>query len=212
MGNEEIFQKMGNTLLELEEEEAYALAHQAIEQKLDILKVIEKGYGKGMEDLGKLYEEQEVFLPELMVAADILSKVIEILKPHMGMEEQKSAGTIILATVEGDIHAIGKEIVGTILGINGYKIIDLGTDVHADTIIEAALEQKADIIGLSSMLTTTMGNQKELIEELEKRGLRDKFKVILGGAVVSPEWVKECTADGFAGSAFDAVRLVQNLF
>ena len=106
MGNEEIYQKMGNTLLELEEEEAYSLAHQAIQQKLDLLMVIEKGYGKGMEDLGKLYEEQEVFLPELMVAADILNEVINILKPHMQIGVQKTAGIVIMATVEGDIHSI----------------------------------------------------------------------------------------------------------
>ncbi|MHA2288343.1 MAG: cobalamin B12-binding domain-containing protein, partial [Promethearchaeota archaeon] len=118
---------------------------------------------------------------------------------------------VVIATIEGDIHSIGKTIVGTMLSANGFEVYDLGADVPAEKIIETAIAKNAEIIGVSALLTTTMFGQKKIVELLEEKGLRSKFKVIIGGAPVNQTWTDECKADGFAGSAIEAVKLVKEL-
>jgi trimethylamine corrinoid protein len=125
--------------------------------------------------------------------------------------EKSTLGTIVIATIEGDIHSIGKTIVGTMLRAYGFNVIDLGADVPVERIIKAAIENDADIIGISALLTTTMFGQKKVIEALRERNMLGKFKVILGGAPVTKSWVSECNANGFAENAIDAVKLVKSL-
>ncbi|MFW9823341.1 MAG: B12-binding domain-containing protein, partial [Candidatus Thorarchaeota archaeon] len=150
--------------------------------------------------------------PELMRGAQIMQNCLDLLVPHLQKgTEEISLGTVVLATIEGDIHSIGKTIVGTMLRAYGFEVHDLGADVPVEKIIEVAIEKDADIIGVSALLTTTMFGQKKVIEALKEKNLLDKFKVILGGAPVTNSWVKECNANGFAENAIDAVKLVKSL-
>ncbi|MFX1595347.1 MAG: B12-binding domain-containing protein, partial [Promethearchaeota archaeon] len=174
--------------------------------------VIEKGYAAGIRQVGELWEEGEFFLPELMRGAQIMQNCLDILIPHLQKGSEKiSRGIIVIATIEGDIHSIGKTIVGTMLRAYGYDVYDLGADVPAEKIVEKAIERKADIIGVSALLTTTMIGQKKVTDLLKEKNLVNKFKVILGGAPVTHAWVEECRADGFADNAIEAVRLVKSL-
>ena len=147
-----------------------------------------------------------------MSGAQIMQKAIDLITPHLGASDDlQTSGKILLATIEGDIHSIGKTIVGTMLRANGFEVIDLGTDVKAEIIVEEAVKVNADIIGVSTLLTTTMHNQKKVVDLLEERGLRNKIKIILGGAPVTQSWVEECQADGFAENAVEAVKLAKTL-
>ena len=141
-----------------------------------------------------------------------MQNCLDLLIPHLQSGSEKlSHGTIVIATIEGDIHSIGKTIVATMLRAYGYEVFDLGADVPIDQIVEVAIEKNADIIGVSALLTTTMTGQKKVIELLKKKNLANKFKVILGGAPVTSSWVEDCKADGFAENAIDAVKLVKSL-
>ncbi len=208
---EKIWHEMASTIIDLNAPHAIELAHQALTNKWDLLTTIEKGFAVGIRQVGELYENGEFFIPELMMAAKIMQDVIKIIEPHFGHEKHQSQGIVVLATIEGDLHSIGKDIVGLMLRANQFEVIDLGADVNIETIVEKANESHAHIIGISALLTTTMIGQKRVVELLKKKGLRDKFKVIVGGAPISADWARECGADGYAGSAIEAVTLVKTL-
>lgn len=212
MSQENIFDEISEAIVNLDKEKAIQLAKKAIDEDIELLDVIEKGFGEGIRRIGDLWDEGEFFLPELMLGGTIMQEAMNLLLPHLKAgSENISRGKVVIATIEGDIHSIGKTIVGTMLSANGFDVYDLGADVPAEKIIEVAVEKNADIIGVSALLTTTMIGQKKIIEILENRNIRDKFKVILGGAPVTNTWVNECRADGFAGSAIEAVKLVKSL-
>ena len=212
MSNNEIFKEMADSIVNLDVDKAIDLANIAINEKLNLLEVIEQGYAAGIRMVGELWEDGEFFLPELMRGAQIMQNCLDILIPHLqsGMD-QLSLGTVVIATIEGDIHSIGKTIVGTMLRAYGFEVHDLGADVPAEKIIATAIEKNADVIGVSALLTTTMIGQKRIIDILKEKNLVDRFKVILGGAPVTSSWVKECNADGFAENAVEAVKLVKSL-
>ncbi len=212
MSNSEIFKEMADSIVNLDVDKAIDLANKAINEKLNLLEVIEQGYAAGIRMVGELWEDGEFFLPELMRGAQIMQNCLDILIPHLqsGMD-QLSLGTVVIATIEGDIHSIGKTIVGTMLRAYGFEVHDLGADVPAEKIIATAIEKNADVIGVSALLTTTMIGQKRIIDILKEKNLVDRFKVILGGAPVTSSWVKECNADGFAENAVEAVKLVKSL-
>ena len=204
------YQEIADSILELEDEKAIDLANQAILNNYDLILVIEKGYATGLRRVGDLFDEGEYYLPELMMGASIVQDSLKILTQHIKNDQQrKMLGTVVMATIEGDLHSIGKNIVSILLGVNGFKVYDLGVNVNVDKIIEEAELKKADIIGVSALLTTTMNGQKLLIERLKERGIRDKFKVILGGAPVNRDWAENCQADGFASTALEAVSIVK---
>ena len=208
----QIYREMSEAIVNLEEEIAIALARKAITDKLNLLEVIEQGYADGIRRVGELWEEGDYFLPELMRGAQIMQNCLDLIIPNLENEaERKFLGTVIIATIEGDIHSIGKTIVGTLLRAYGFKVYDLGADVAVDTIIDEAIKKNADIIGVSALLTTTMYGQKKLIQNLKERNMENKFKVILGGAPVTQTWVEECNAAGFAENAVKAVKLVKSL-
>ncbi|MHA2392824.1 MAG: cobalamin B12-binding domain-containing protein [Promethearchaeota archaeon] len=212
MSQEEIFKEMVDSVVDLDEEKAIELANRAIKDKLNLMEVIEKGYAKGIRKVGELWEEGDFFLPELMRGAQIMQNCLDLLIPHLQKgSEDITLGTVVIATIEGDIHSIGKTIVGTMLRAYGFKVYDLGADVPVEKIIDVAIEKDADIIGVSALLTTTMFGQKKVIDALKDKDLLDKFKVILGGAPVTNSWVNECNAHGFAENAIDAVKLVKSL-
>lgn len=212
MAQEQFYGEISDAIVNLDKDKAIELAKRAITEKLNLLEVIEKGYGDGIRRIGDLWEEGEFFLPELMLGGNIMQESMDILLPSLKESgASASLGVVVIATIEGDIHSIGKTIVGTMLSANGFDVYDLGADVPAEKIIETAVEKNADVIGVSALLTTTMFGQKKIIDILKDKGIRDNFKVIIGGAPVTKEWTEQCNADGFAGSAVGAVKLVKNL-
>ncbi|MHA1242880.1 MAG: cobalamin B12-binding domain-containing protein [Promethearchaeota archaeon] len=212
MAQEQFYGEISDAIVNLDKEKAIELANRAVAEKMNLLEVVEKGYGDGIRRIGDLWEEGEFFLPELMLGGTIMQESMDILLPSLKESgASASLGVVVLATIEGDIHSIGKTIVGTMLSANGFDVYDLGADVPAEKIIETAVEKKADIIGVSALLTTTMFGQKKIIDILEEKGIRNNFKVIIGGAPVTKEWTEQCNADGFAGSAVGAVKLVKKL-
>ena len=212
MSNKEFYNGISIAIVELDEEKAIEYANKAIQGNMNLLDVVEKGFAAGIRKVGELWEEGDFFLPELMRGAEIMQKCLDLLIPHLkSASERVSRGKVVIATIEGDIHSIGKTIVATMLRAYGFEVFDLGADVPVEKIVEEAIEKKADIIGVSALLTTTMTSQKKVIELLKEKNIVNKFKVILGGAPVTNTWVEECNADGFAENAIDAVKLVKSL-
>ncbi|MHA1941491.1 MAG: cobalamin B12-binding domain-containing protein [Candidatus Hodarchaeales archaeon] len=201
------------SIIDLDSNKAKQLAEKAVQdQTFPLLEVVEKGFGEGIKKAGDLWEEGEFFLPELMSAAKAMTEAMDVLTPFLEQSTDiEKKRTVVMATIENDIHTIGKTIVSTMLKANGYKVIDLGADTKVEKIIEVAKENKAAIIGVSALLTTTMIGQKTVVEKLNEEGIRGNFKVILGGAPVTDSWVKQCKADGFAENAIAAVALAEKL-
>ena len=165
---------------------------------------------KAMRELGERFEKKEVFIPELLVASDVISELMPLLEPYIRKRNMQRK-TVVIGTVEGDIHEIGKNIVSIVLKAEGYNVIDLGTDVGIDTFLAAASKQEASIIGLSTLMTTTMHVQQDLIEELVAQGGRDSFFVIIGGAPVSRKWAERIGADAYCDDAFSTAALLNSL-
>ncbi len=169
---------------------------------------------KAIREVGDAFEKFEIFLPEMMAGADTMIEIMKVLEPELKKEGPDLAITpvkIVMASVKGDMHEIGKNITITLFNANGYDILDLGADVDSLDIVKTAEREKADIIGLSALMTTTMPGQKEVIDILKDMGKRDKFKVIIGGAPTSEEWADNIGADGWGKDASEAVKLVEKL-
>lgn len=214
MKSEELFKRMSESIIQGQEEEAIRLSEEAIELKMDLLETINKGFVPGIEEVGVLFEKGEYFLPQLLLSARAMKSALERLKPLIkkeGKGEKLVKGTILLGTVEGDIHEIGKNLVGSLLSANGFRVIDLGIDVSVEKFLEEVKRSKPDILGMSALLTTTMVNQRKVIEVLKSEGIRQEVKVIVGGAPVTGKWAEEIGADGYGKDAFEAVRIVSKL-
>ncbi len=196
-------------VMEGNDEEALELAKELVKEVNP--KLLLEDLTEGMRELGQKFERLEVFLPELMVAADALEQVTAIIEPLLESEDVVEKEKVVMATVKGDVHEIGKNIVSMVLKANGFEVIDLGKDVSSADIIKAAQENEAKVIGLSALMTTTMPSQKEVIDLLKDIGIRDKFKVLVGGAPVSKDWADSIGADGYAEDAFKTVDLVKSI-
>ena len=192
--------------------ESNKLAQQLVDSGSDPLEII-AALTKTMGRVGDRFTKLEIFLPEMMIAGDAMSKVVEIVAPLLKEKGGgKSKGTIVLGTVKGDLHEIGKNIVKLMLESNFYKVKDLGTDADPVDFIKEAQELGATVIGASSLMSTTMPHQKEIIDILTDQGLRDKFKVIIGGAPTTKEWADEIGADLYCPDAGSAPRLIEKFF
>ena len=180
---------------------------------MDLNQVIESGFVPGIQAVGDLWEKGEYFLPELITSAECMKAAIQILKPEMEKAniQVSSLGKVVIGTIQGDIHDIGKNLVASMLGANGFEVIDLGADVKLDRFISTAQENNADFICVSALLTTTMLQQKTLILKLKELGLSDRFKVLVGGAPVNSRWAEEIGAHGYAENAMTAVQTVKQL-
>jgi corrinoid protein of di/trimethylamine methyltransferase len=208
----EMYDKLAQALIDGEPDEAEDLAKQALDQGLDPLTCINEGLTKGIQRVGDLFASGEYFLPELIIGAEAMKRALTVLEPAMvGDQSREVVGTVVLGTVEGDMHEIGKTLVGTMLIANGFKVIDLGVDQSADKFVAAVKENDAEIVGASALLTTTMLQQGKLIEALEEAGLRDQVKVMVGGAPVTQSFASEIGADGYAEDAISAVDLAFRL-
>ncbi len=208
-----MYEEMKIAVLEGDEELAVELAEKALEGKEDLVQVMNEGFLKGIQEAGELYSEGEYFLPDLVCSAEAMKSALAIINPELKKSPDGivSSGKAVIATVQGDIHDIGKVIVGAMLTAAGYEVTDLGADVPNIDVIEAVKEIKPDVLGLSALLTTTMEEQRNIIIMLEKENLRDEVRVIVGGAPVTQKWADKINADGYSEDAISAVELVKSL-
>jgi len=210
--SQELFENLARAVVEGEEEEAEALVKQALEQGVDPLACINEGLMKGIEEVGELFSSGAYFLPELIQGAAAMKAALEILEPQLvGKEQREVLGTVVLGTVAGDQHEIGKTLVGTMLTANGFKVIDIGVDQKADDFVAAIEASGANIVGASALLTTTLLELKRLIDSITEAGLREKVRVMIGGAPVTEDFAKEIGADGYADDAIAAVGVARKL-
>ena len=207
------FSAMRQSIIDGAPDTAASLAQQAIAAGTAPLDAINNGYVPGMHDVGEQFARGQMYLPDMMASAEAMRSAMSVLDPELRKlgTERPMAGVVVLGTTKGDIHEIGKILVGTLLTAHGFEVHDLGVDVSGDKFVAKAQEVNADIIGVSALLTTTMRNQKSVIEAVEKSGLRTRVKVMVGGAPVSRRWADEIGADGYAPNAMAAVVLAQEL-
>jgi corrinoid protein of di/trimethylamine methyltransferase len=210
--SEEIYAKLAQAVADGEPEDAEELARQALDLGLDPLECINRGLTPGIDRVGELFATGEYFLPDLIIGGDAMKAALEILEPAMaGSQEREVLAQVVLGTVEGDLHEIGKTLVGTMLTANGFQVTDIGVDKPAADFVAAVKETQATLVGASALLTTTMLHQKDLIEALQEAGLRDQVKVMVGGAPVTENWAEKIGADGYAEDAIGAVAVAKKL-
>jgi len=212
MSNELLIQ-ITTSIIEGEPEATVDLTRQAIEANLEPLTIIDEGLVPGMNIVGDKFQTGEYFLPHLIIAARGMKGAMELLEPELRARQQamETAGTMVIGSVAGDIHEIGKSLVGTMMSASGFQVYDLGVDVPVEAFIAKIKETGANLLGLSALLTTTMTVQRKVIESLEEAGIRDQVKVIVGGAPISQEWADTIGADGYAEDAIGAITLARRL-
>ena len=204
---EAIFKEMEEAIINADAEKATQLAKDAIEKGINPAEAIEKGFASGMAVLGDRFEKEEVFLAELLLAEEAMSAAIDVLEPKI--KEMKvgiaSKGKVVIGAIQGDVHDIGKNIIKLFLNVSGFECIDLGRDVPVRNFIDTAKKENADIIAASALMTTTMIYMPELIKQIDEMGIRDRFKIMVGGAPVVREWAQEIGADGYGRTTKEAV-------
>ena len=206
----DIFDKVYDAIITRNEEQIIVLSKKIVADKIDPIEAIEKGFRRGMQEIGERFEKLEIYLPEMILAADVMNKGIDILRPYLQAQGDRiNTGKIMIGTVQGDVHEIGKNIVKILLEGAGFEVIDLGKDVNVFTFIDRYQELQPDIIGISALMTNTMENIPRVIENLEVMGLRDKVKIMVGGAPVLPDWAEQIGADGYGDNATEAVELAK---
>jgi corrinoid protein of di/trimethylamine methyltransferase len=209
---EQIYAKLAQAVINGEPEEAAEWAQQALNLGLDPLECINQGLTPGINRVGELFTMGEYFLPDLVLGGDAMKAAVAILEPAMSSKQGRvQLGCVVLGTVKGDLHEIGKTLVATMLTANGFRVADIGVDQDAASFVAAVRETGANLVGASALLTTTMPHQRELIEALHEAGLRERVKVMVGGAPVTAIWANEIGADGYAEDAASAVALAKRL-
>jgi len=211
MIGKEILEQAASSILECNRSKAEEIAQIALEKGWDPLEVINKGFTPGIVKVGDLFDRGQLFLPELVQCSEVMKAATNILNAAIAREQRQKKGRVVIGTVEGDIHDIGKGIVISLLIAHGFEVYDLGRDVPINKFLDKAEEVKADVIGSSALLTTTMQGQKKLEEVLRKEGLRDKYKTIVGGAPVTERWAARIGADGYAENANEAVKKITEM-
>jgi len=209
----ELFAAMRKSIIDGAPDVATKLAKQSIEEGVNPLDSINRGYVEGITYVGEKYGCREMFLPDMLASAEAMKAAVGVLEPEMKKTgaQREMLGKVVLGTAKGDIHDIGKNLVATMLSASGFEVFDIGINVPTDQFIAKAKAVDADIIGVSALLTTTMMGQKAVVEAIKKEGLHPKVKVIIGGAAVTPKWSADIGADGYARSAMDAVDLAKKL-
>ena len=200
-----LFGGISQSIQEGDSKKVGQLVKEALAEGLPATDILEKGLVSGVQALGKLFKDGQVYLPEILISTRAMNRGLDELQPHLAGADIHQKGTVVLGTVQGDLHDIGKNLVGMMLGSNGFNVVDAGVDVTADSFVSAAKESNADIIALSGLLTTTMIYFSVVVEALEKAGLKNRVKVMIGGAPVSRAYADEIGAEGFAEDCASAV-------
>ena len=213
MTDERLFEQMTQAVIDGLPARARDLADQALSTSVDPLDAIEQGFKPGMDVVGEGFARGELFIPDLMMSGEAMKVAIAALEPELMKRKQQRQvlGKVVMGTVQGDIHEIGKTLVATMLSASGFEVHDLGVDVSAQQFVDSVREVGADVVGLSALLTTTILNQEDVILNLKEAGLREQVKVIIGGVPASQEWADEIGADGYAENATEAVEVVKRL-
>ncbi len=210
-GRQKLFDELANAVLELDEERAKTLSQEVLKRGYDAWEAVEQGLILGVNRAGKLFDEEEYFVPELLIAADAMYAGLDILRPHIKEQFTGHTRRVVIGVVQGDTHDIGKNLVRIMLEVAGFEVHDLGRDVPPRKFVDRAVEVKADIIALSTLMTTTMERMGEVIGILEDENLRNRFKVIVGGSPLSQQFADRIGADGYAPKAAQAVQLAKRL-
>jgi trimethylamine corrinoid protein len=207
MSNDKILKDLQNAILGYDSTAAVRAAKAAIAAKMDPLVAIEKGLAPSIEEIGEKFEKMEIYLPELMLAADAMRAGLALLLPLIPKGSKGAKATVIMGTVQGDVHEIGKNIVSSMLMAGGFNVVDLGVDVKTIAFVEEAKKAGAKIIGASALMSSTIGSQKDIVDYLVSSGDRKKHAVLVGGGPTTKEWAKEIGADGCGMTAVEAVKL-----
>lgn len=213
MSHERLFEQMTDAVIAGYPDKARELAQEGLQAGVDPLEAIDRGFKPGMDVVGEGFAKGELFIPDLMMSGEAMKAAIATLEPEMinRQQERQVLGKVVMGTVEGDIHEIGKTLVSTMLAASGFEVHDLGVDVSAPKFVETVRDVEADVVGLSALLTTTVLNQEVVIQALKEAGLRDHVKVLIGGVPANEEWAEEIGADAYADNATDAVDVVKRL-
>ena len=205
-----LIEKLSNAIIEGNSELAVSLANEIIQEGLDINDAIINGLNEGMKIVSELYEKREYYLPEIIISADALYDALEIFRPHLEKQEITHKGVVVIGVVRGDIHDIGKNITKLFLEASGYRVIDCGRNVMAETFIQTIKENEADVLALSTLMSPTLESIQELISELKKEGLRDKLRVVIGGAATSEQFANSIGVI-YCNNAAKAVTILDQL-
>ncbi len=210
---EKFYRELLDCMLDGDDEAGVAITRAAIDGGMDPLDIVQKYLVPILDDIGQQFARMELFLPDLVMAADVARAVKDEIRSHLlrASGEKAAAARVVIGTVQGDVHDIGKNIVATLLEVNGFAVIDLGNDVKPMDFIETARKEQADIIALSCLLTTSMPYMVELVKDLNDLGIREQFRIIVGGGPVCEDWAKEIGADGYSSDANGAVELCRRL-
>ena len=211
--SEKVFQRLAETITNYDVEGAVGLTREALAMGVEPLKIVEDGLAPGLRQVGEQFGRHELFLPDLVMAAEAMKAALSVLEPELDRRGSRRslAGKVLIGTVEGDVHDIGKSIVAAVLTAGGFEVVDLGVDVKASTFVEKVGELEPDILGLSALLSTTVLRQGDVAEALTRAGLRERVKLVVGGAAVTREWAERIGADGFAKDAFEALDVSKRL-
>ena len=208
---EEIYDALADAVVDMDEDLVAELSREAIDSHVDALEAIDKGLAKGMEKAGKLFEEEEYFVPELLMCSDAVNTGINILKPHIKMDASAEKHKVVVGVIEGDTHDIGKNLVKVMLSSANFEVIDAGRDVPPAVFVDMAVKEQAPIIMIAALMTTTMDKIADTIHLLEERGLHDQIRVVIGGAPISPAFAKKVGADAYSINANAAVRIAREM-
>lgn len=211
MSKEELFAKIKDAVIEMDDEAVESLCNEAIAENFDATEVIREGLIKGMDRVGELYATGEYFLPEVLTASFALNAGVDILKPYMKKEVSTKPVKIVIGVVEGDTHDIGKNLVKIMCESAGFEVIDLGRDVPINEFVDVAEKENADFILMSTLMTTTMSGMKAVVDELTARGIRDKYKVMIGGGPISQRFCDEIGADAYTVDAASCVKKIKEI-
>lgn len=207
---EDLLKKLADAVVDMDEDLTVTTAHESLAEGIDAYEAIDGGLSRGMERAGQLFEEEEYFIPELLMCSDAMYAGLDVLKPHLKTAGEKK-GTVVIGVIEGDTHDIGKNMVRIMLETGGFEVHDLGRDVSPRAFVDKAKEVNATIIGLSTLMTTTMEGMGQVVRLLQEENIRDRHKVMVGGGPISPGFARKIGADGYAVNAAEAVKVAREL-
>jgi corrinoid protein of di/trimethylamine methyltransferase len=211
MSEKEILQQLHKSVLTGNSEKAVDAANQALEAGISPLQAIDEGMTPAIQEVGDRFGRGEMFLPEMVTSAEAMEAALEVLEPHFEGDEGAKKGKVLIGTVQGDIHDIGKNIVIALLKVNGFEVVDIGRDIPSTDFVDKAIDLGVEVIGLSGLLTTSLPMMRDIIQMLDDDGVRDQYKVIIGGGPTSQEYADGIGADGYGETAYSAVELCNQL-